>query len=703
MSKSKNINKNESMLELWRPPQGAGDAVGCMTTTYTFTPGLFDEHCLARFLEIESDPDREDLAFLLERESRLGSVYAGVLIDHTMAGVEHSLRWDVLPVRITSGKQHAKLTLLAWSRHLRIIVSSANLSESGYRTNHEITATIDLSPEEANTETLKEVVAFLRNLILLVPGASDQPPEVRRAEDFLKQIEILSKDWKPIKQRGNIRQKLIFTIPSSNRNNPERSSLEEAIRACRSRGPSPKEIWVASPFFDIDSSNNRVAAELCKSMARGTKRYICFCVPAIRENGEEKLKRLAAPKSLWRTPFSYKKFEVDVEMLPETDTDLNRRPWHAKMLALFSDQYSGLMIGSSNFTCAGMGVGPHRNAEANLLTLVDRVDYSQETGRLKAVWPEMERVADPEHAEWIGASASNEEEEQVTTQPLPPGFLSAGYRAGEERRIILRFAPESLPKEWSVQSCGHQVHELLVSEDWERNNSPAIFEIDWSPVQPPEKLLVKWGDHEGFLTLNVEDSRRLPPPTKLENMSADDMLWILAATDPSAAIRAWTSHHQNSDLFDDNLDSATPIDLDPLRRYDLQATFLHRIRNRARILAQLRFNLERPVWGRQMLEWRLRGMIGIESLADRLFKEFKNAETRAEEGLLILADFLIVLCEVNYGSNNGCLSKEDFEKIYRPFLSGLAEKLDRQIDGLDSTMSNDLLQFWKRVVQRCRK
>ena len=101
-------SKTGAMLDLWRPPQGAGDPVGCLSSTYTFAPGLFDEQCLARFLEIESEPDREGLAFLLERESRLGSVYAGVLVDYTQAGVEHSLRWDVLPVRVRGGKQHAK-------------------------------------------------------------------------------------------------------------------------------------------------------------------------------------------------------------------------------------------------------------------------------------------------------------------------------------------------------------------------------------------------------------------------------------------------------------------------------------------------------------------------------------------------------------------------------------------------------------------
>ena len=60
------------MLDLWRPLQDAGDPVGCLATTYTFAPEPFDEQCLARFLEIESEPNREDLAFVLKRESRLG-------------------------------------------------------------------------------------------------------------------------------------------------------------------------------------------------------------------------------------------------------------------------------------------------------------------------------------------------------------------------------------------------------------------------------------------------------------------------------------------------------------------------------------------------------------------------------------------------------------------------------------------------------
>lgn len=688
------------MLDLWRPPQGAGDPVGCLATTYTFAPGLFDEQCLARFLEIESEPNREDLAFLLERESRLGGVYAGVLVDHTQAGVEHSLRWDVLPVRIRSGKQHAKLSLLSWSRHVRIIVASANLTEPGYRTNYEVAAAVDLTPEGANADMLAEAVAFLRSLLLLVPAASERPPEVRRADAFLGQVERQVREWKQNRGGGTIRQQLTCTLPVVEAGQAARSSLEEAIQACRRRGGSPNEARVASPFFDADDDTSRVTASLCKLLARGGRRELWFCVPAIRDDAATAL-RLAAPKTLLATPSAYNG-SVHVEMLPEFDQDKNRRPWHAKMLALLADPYAALMIGSSNFTCAGMGVGQHRNAEANLLTIVVREAYGREIGQLEAIWPEMEQVANPENAEWLGAQPGREEEEQVAVPPLPAGFLSATYRAGDERRIVLRLDPTQLPGKWHVDACGRDEEELLSSPIWNERGRPSVVELAWKPVQPPDKLLVRWADHEAFLPINVEDSRKLPPPAQLEHMSADDMLWILGAADPSVAFRAWAKQQQPSDVFDTDLDSATPIDLDPLRRYDLQATFLHRIRRRARILAQLRSNLQRPVLGRQALEWRLRGLIGVEPLADRLVREFASADGAADEALLTIADLLIVLREVDYQASDGSLPKVEFENVFRSFVRELSDKLGRQIEAHRDRLSGDLVHFWERVLERCR-
>jgi hypothetical protein len=699
MSKRKKTPNTGAMLELWRPPQEAGEAVGCLASTYTFAPELFDEQCLARFLEIESEPDREDLAFLLERESRLGGAYAGVLVDHTQAGVTHSLRWDVLPVRIPRGKQHAKISLLAWHRHIRIIVASANLTEAGYRTNYEVAGAVDLTPEDADLDSLTAVVDFLRSLVRFVPGASEGLPAVQRAEGFLAEVERRVEGWKKRRRGERIRQHLVFTLPVVEDGKPARSSLDSAVQECRRRGGSPNEAWIASPFFDSDEAASRVASSLCKLMARGGNRTVCFCVPVVRDADSAAILRLAAPVALLRTPPMYQA-SVSIEMLPEADPDRNLRPWHGKMMALVAEQYSALMIGSSNFTSAGMGVGQRRNAEANLLTIVDRVAYGRDASRLEAVWPEMEQVEQPETAQWLDRP-DPEEADPASTPPLPAGFLVATYRAGDERRIVLRLDASQLPEDWHIHAYRHDERELLSATHWHESGCPPVVELAWKPVQPPEKLRVCWSDCIAFLPLNVEDSGALPPPSQLEHMSADDMLLILAAVDPSAAIRVVT-RRQPGDSDDADLDTAAPIDLDPLRRYDLRVTFLHRIRRRSRFLAQLRANLQRPVWGRQALDWRLRGLIGIQSLADRLVREFTATDGSADEALLNLADLLIVLREVDYQPSDGALPKNDFDEVYRAFLSELAGGLHQQTEASRERVSPQVMLFWERVLEECR-
>ena len=227
--------------------------------------------------------------------------------------------------------------------------------------------------------------------------------------------------------------------------------------------------------------------------------------------------------------------------------------------------------------CRHGGRKRHRNAEANLLTIASRKAYGREVAALEAVWPTMEPVADPESAEWQGPRKELEEEEQSTTPPLPAGFLLATYRAGGKPKIVLRLDPDNLPEDWQVHACGQNKPELLSASEWRDSGRFRLVDLTWREVQPPEKLLIRWASKEAFLPINVEDSRELPPPADLEGMTADDMLWVLAAVDPSAAFRAWTTRQQRSDVFDEDLDSATTAELDPLRRYDLQTTFLHRI------------------------------------------------------------------------------------------------------------------------------
>jgi endonuclease/exonuclease/phosphatase (EEP) superfamily protein YafD len=250
--------------------------------------------------------------------------------------------------------------------------------------------------------------------------------------------------------------------------------------------------------------------------------------------------------------------------------------------------------------------------------------------------------------------------------------------------------------------------ELLNSDTWKQQQCPDVVSLAWEPLLPPEKLLVRWTGYdtmslEAFLPLNVEDAKQLPPPAELAEMTADDMLLILAASDPSAAFRAWARKQKQEGAFDEELDAAIPPDLDPLRRYELKSTFLRRVRSRARILAQLRHNLQRPVWNIQALQWRLEGFIGIRPLAERLLGEVTETDGSTDEALLTLADLVILLREVAYEPVDGSLSKQEFQKVYEPFLVRLVDELNTQVHGHRDRVGRDLLSFWDRVVQRCRE
>jgi hypothetical protein len=120
------------------------------------------------------------------------------------------------------------------------------------------------------------------------------------------------------------------------------------------------------------------------------------------------------------------------------------------------------------------------------------------------------------------------------------------------------------------------------------------------------------------------------------------------------------------------------------------------------VLAQLRQNLQRPAWSVQALQWRLEGFIGIRPLAQRLMREVSAADGKVSEALLTLADFLIVLREVEYEPAEGALTKAHFGRVYWPFLRDLVEELHKEVRGYRGQIGKELLDFWNRVVERCR-
>lgn len=701
-------SSRNTMLENWRPPSFAGDPIGCLASTFTFDPGFFEEECLPRFLNIDSHPDHEGIAFLLERENQLGSVYTGVLVDHSMAGVDHSLRWDILPVHIQGHFQHSKISVLAWSNYIRIIVASANLTPTGYRHSQEVAGFFEFSPDKSDHSQIEACCSFLENLLNYVPRLGPEDSVLTRAKDFTQSILKCVTGWKqPMGRKQALKQYFIFTYPKhvekSEANEAEAyGSLNSAIDICMKHGGAPSSVGLASPFFNQtrNTARDEVTAQLCKRMARGTKRTLTFCIPELSGN-ETEMVRLAAPEAIYKTAVKMVD-RVKVETLPHCDNDKNIRPWHAKMLWMSNTKYTALMIGSSNFTNAGMGLSNTNNAEANILYVAQNICYGRNKTALEQCIPETVNVDDVENIEWTGEEYPIEEaDDNQTIAKLPPGFVAARYHAGKKPHIKFRLKKENLPKSWTIFCGQDNTVKFFDASDHKDRGHEEIIDIDWTINTLPCKLFVKWEEDQTFWPVNIEDTGMLPLPKEIRDMTAHDLMDILSAFDYGTAFRAWARKNRGKSL-DDDLDSAIPAEIDPLKRFNLQDTFLHRVRRRSRILADIRKNLERPCWSEKSLEWRLKGILGVETLVNKLCNELKNDLSNQIETILKIADTFMVLSETNYQETPGSISRRQFNKKYKTFLQELSVTARDKIKKHTKSIPLDIQRFWSKVYRLCQ-
>src|SRR6266540_65645 len=143
-----------TLAESWTAPAASpagevGRPLICIVSTYTFHASFLESELLPRFLGLKFDETEGVRPFVVEREQALATARVGVLVDANHFDPSQStLRWDQLPVRVPGGAQHSKIVMLIWENCARLIVSSANLTRSGYRKNREVAGVIDFFDDE---------------------------------------------------------------------------------------------------------------------------------------------------------------------------------------------------------------------------------------------------------------------------------------------------------------------------------------------------------------------------------------------------------------------------------------------------------------------------------------------------------------------------------------------------------------------------
>ena len=368
------------LIELWEPPQGYRLA-SVVATTYELQADFLEEDLLPAALGLRLPPAR-GRDFRLELERALENTEVSVFFHpgRYQPGLRRSPRIDLVP--LPEGrypKLHAKVALLRFvnpadpgfvHQIVRLVIASANVTGSGYRSNIEVVAAIDDAPR-ASSEAATAVRDAAHWLELLVGSPTDQV--TRQLRDM----------------------KAVFT----NRPAPRRDARLRFIGlpsahgfpALAGSGERVDELTVASPFWPAGDDLADVAAGLARLCGGHWETVRLIGPAALDEQGNA---RPVVPAGLVRALLDAgarvqvaavdpgygcepadegDKGEFDEVAERHRSQPDGNRSLHAKALLAIGKKTTRLAIGSFNLTRKGLGLVGAGNAEAGLLwTLPNR-------------------------------------------------------------------------------------------------------------------------------------------------------------------------------------------------------------------------------------------------------------------------------------------------------------------------------------------
>lgn len=610
------------LLEHWSPPDGAGDPVACLATTFTFQADFFSQDCLARFLSLSTVADEGDaissLAALLEEEDRLSEAQVSVLVDRSCQSEKRNLRWDLLPVAVPRGLLHAKVAVLLWERSARVILGSANLTSAGYRSQVELALAVDLDIGcQVPRAVLDELVDELRQLVRLAPGETMGPKE--RA---LATVDLLDARVASLALPNSMRRDLRMVLA------PSRPGLSPLTRLADVwRGGQPLRSTVVSPFWDDRVPAPAVRAIRSHLTGRPASRRRMTLVAATDPSSGA----VEAPSSLG---------QQGADLVCFDPPDDEPRRLHAKLILVESDEWVAAMIGSSNATEAGLGLNQHQGHRELNLWLGCPVG-SPTAKRLRAL-ARPGVLIDIEDAPWDPVI----DEDEPTTPVLPLGFATCTLDIGAPARARLGFVPDKLPERWEVRTPAGTV--VTTSDDWNAEESPSSSIIALPDETLPAYLLVHWQSADGETcratwTANIEDRSTLPPPAELAGLAVDLILATLASTRPLPfALEHELRRRERIESEDGR------IDLDPLHRFDDSGLLLQRTRHLSLALWRLQDRLGRPATSLDAVHWRLHGALGPLAIADGLVRAVDEQLTLPGEAHFLLAELALTIGAVDW-------------------------------------------------------
>jgi hypothetical protein len=316
-----------TLASCWSPPDDAGHPLACIATTYTFHATLFESDLLPRFLGLKFDATESERPFFVEREHALGMTRAAILVDQGHVDPSQTtLRWDQLSVRVPRGVQHAKLTVLVWEKRIRLLIGSANITQTGYRRNRETVACIDFHdhPDSAPRRLALDALDFLD--VLTAPESQSVPwtrgtdGAVGRLRETIALIRARLNGWRMMLVEftpNDMPRAHFFPCLPAHEDRPARSPLDEALSLWGGR--KANEIVVMTPFVgDITGDLDPVIDRLTL-VSRRRDTIPCLVVPGKPSQEDPKRMLVDLPRRFrdaWLRAWDLEPGDLCVHVIP---------------------------------------------------------------------------------------------------------------------------------------------------------------------------------------------------------------------------------------------------------------------------------------------------------------------------------------------------------------------------------------------------
>lgn len=649
----KKTNSEGTLASYWCPPtdvlaDGVGEPVACVASTFEFDTAFFETELLPRFLGLKFDHTENELTFLIEREEKLALTNAAVLVEiHKVDPGQTTLRWDQVPIAVPGAQsiQHSKIVLLVWERLVRLIVGSANLTRPGYRRNREVFAALDFYNDNASPprRPVEDAISLLEQML-----SWSRVPEATRegTRDVLSQVRNKLAGWTAMPQDYRPREKprvsFIATRPALNAE-PPTSAFERVAELWGSRSVS--EVTVITPFVGQPNGDGDQVVRRLAALPRSRDCVGWLVAPRHASEESDPVVRVALHQTFgkaWHQCFHAHGGGRILAIPPFVKgVDKVQRSLHSKVLSLTGGDQLFLMIGSSNFTPHGMGIGVF-NVEANLL--FEDVGAEAWSGiDLPLHWNDASAMED---VQWDEQALPAEDCIDHAAM-LPRFFFCASYSqvTGELVLTLDRSVPE--PVAWEVRLKGVEADELLLFRH--TPNSAAEVLTHTFPEQSRSAslsaLLVDWTDSEGQsrqarLIVSIKSKDDLVPSVHFRAFGVDAMINCLVF---GRSLAEWQERQTNGQAFGIGLSEA----LNSLRSVDTSGYLLYQVRQFGRAMSGLSERLERVVLHPPAVRYRLfNDPLGPVSLANALTNPSGTdtggfAALSHEHRLFLLAELLL--------------------------------------------------------------